>query len=115
MHPDTDEQLRDIRSRLMARSMELSDRVHRVHDNLRRKSVPLPRDAPDAAIVLENDEILHAVDEAARTELAQIDRAVERLETGTYGTCETCGQKIEPERLRVVPYAVACRRCALKD
>jgi len=112
MHIDKDEQLRAIRGRLLARSAELGERMHRVHDDLRRESVPLPRDAPDAAIVMENDEILKAVDEAARAEIAHIQHAVERLEAGTYGTCETCGEKIETERLRVVPYAVACRHCA---
>jgi RNA polymerase-binding transcription factor DksA len=38
--------------------------------------------------------------------------AVGRLEAGTYGSCETCGEKLEPAQLRVDPYAVACRRCA---
>ena len=112
MHTPSDDQLRDIRSHLLARSAELDDRVHRVHEDLRRESAPLPRDHPDAAIVLENDEILHAVDDAANAELAQISRALERLEAGTYGTCEKCGEKIETERLRVVPYADACRDCS---
>jgi len=86
--------------------------MRRVHDDLRRESTPLPRDFPDAAIVVENDEILQAIDETARVELEQIERAMERLEAGTYGTCETCGEKIDAERLRVVPHAVACRHCA---
>ena len=110
--PDTDDGLRAIRERLVSRSKELSERIRRVHDDLGRESVPLPRDLPDAAIVLENDEILQAVDESARAELAQIERASERLEAGTYGTCETCCGKIEPERLRIVPYAITCRHCA---
>lgn len=51
--------------------------------------------------------------ESARGELRQIDRALERLEAGTYGTCETCGEKVDTEQLRVTPYSVACRRhCA---
>jgi DnaK suppressor protein len=49
---------------------------------------------------------------AARVELAQIERALDRLEAGTYGTCETCSEKVDTERLRVVPFAMACRRCA---
>jgi RNA polymerase-binding transcription factor DksA len=52
------------------------------------------------------------VNESARAELGQIERALERLETGTFGTCEICGEKIDAERLRVVPYTGACRRCA---
>jgi DnaK suppressor protein len=115
MQTTSDDQLRDIRKHLLARSAELDGRVRRVHDDLRRESAPLPRDDPDAAIVLENDEILHAIDDSANAELALISRALERLETGTYGTCEKCGEKIEAERLRVVPYAVACGRCLPGD
>jgi DnaK suppressor protein len=114
MQTTSDDLLRVFRDQLLARSAELGERVRRVHDDLRRETVPLPRDAPDAAIVMENDEILQALDEAARAELRQIERALERLEAGTYGTCGTCGENIDAERLRVVPYAVACRNCAPK-
>jgi DnaK suppressor protein len=112
MHTTTDDTLRSIRAGLLAREAELRDRVHRVQDDLRRRDQPLPRDAPDAAIAMENDEILQALDETARVELDQITRALERLEVGTYGLCEECGKQIEAERLRVVPYAVRCRGCA---
>jgi RNA polymerase-binding transcription factor DksA len=112
MHTLTDENLRSIRAGLLAREAELRDRMRRVQDDLRREVTPLPLDAPDAAIVLENDEILHAVDETARGEIKQIERALERLEAGTYGLCEECGTRIEAERLRVVPYAVHCSHCA---
>jgi RNA polymerase-binding transcription factor DksA len=112
MHTLTDETLRSIRAGLLDREAELRDRMRRVQNDLRREVTPLPRDAPDAAIVLENDEILQAVDETARGEIKQIERALERVEAGTYGLCEECGKRIEAERLRAVPYAVHCRRCA---
>ena len=76
-----DDHLRSARQWLLARSAELRERLNRVHDDLRRETTPLPRDAPDAAIVMENDEILRAIDEAARSELVQIGRAFERLGT----------------------------------
>jgi DnaK suppressor protein len=112
MHTLTDDKLRNIRAVLLARDSELRDRVQRVHEDLRRAVTPLPADAPDAAIVVENDEILHALNEAARSELEQIRRALDRIETGTYGMCEECGKRIDDERLRIVPYALNCRHCA---
>lgn len=112
MNTPDDDELRAIRERLLAREVELRDRVRRVHDDLRREVAPLPRDAPDAAVIVENDQILEAVDESARSELRQIERALERLEAGTYGLCEQCGKRIGAERLRVVPYATRCRDCA---
>ena len=41
----------------------------------------------------------------------EIDRAIGRIEEGTYGTCSRCGQPIPEERLEAVPYAVQCVSC----
>ena len=38
----------------------------------------------------------------------QIDRALGRIEEGTYGLCERCGKPIEKARLKVLPYATLC-------
>jgi DnaK suppressor protein len=112
MQTAIDDKLRSTREWLLSRSAELRERVGRVQNDLRRETTPLPRDAPDAAIVMENDEILQAIDETARAELGQIDRALERIDTGTYGLCEGCGTRIDVGRLHVVPYAAHCRNCA---
>lgn len=112
MNTMNDESLRGARDKLLVRSAELRDRIQRVQDDLGRQVTPLPGDAPDAAIVMENDEILHAVRETARSELRHIQHALERLDAGSYGLCEQCGERIESARLRVVPYAVHCSHCA---
>lgn len=36
--------------------------------------------------------------------LAQIESALERMDEGTYGTCQRCGKPINPERLEAAPY-----------
>jgi RNA polymerase-binding transcription factor len=40
--------------------------------------------------------------------LAKIEKALGRLEDGTYGICERCGKPIEEARLRALPYASLC-------
>ena len=40
--------------------------------------------------------------------LADVDRAIEKLEDGTYGTCDVCGNPIGDERLEALPWAVLC-------
>lgn len=113
MHTHHDEHLRSIREILLARGAELRNRAQRVQEDLRRDFTPLPRDAPDAAIVMENDEVLQAVHESARSELRHIERALARLEAGTYGLCQDCGIRIESARLEAVPYALRCQGCAV--
>ena len=43
--------------------------------------------------------------------LAQIDEALERLESGTYGTCEECKEPIGIERLKALPFTPVCINC----
>src|SRR4051812_24574206 len=43
---------------------------------------------------------------------ARVLRALEKLEEGTYGTCDACGRPIAPARLRFSPESVLCIDCA---
>ncbi len=45
-------------------------------------------------------------------ELAELDAAQERVAAGSYGACAGCGQAIPIERLRLLPAATLCVRCA---
>ena len=47
--------------------------------------------------------------EATRDRVAA---ALARMGDGTYGTCESCGQPIDPRRLAVAPQSVLCIACA---
>jgi DnaK suppressor protein len=44
--------------------------------------------------------------------LADIDRALQKIEEGSYGRCDRCDRRISPERLEAVPQAVLCIDCA---
>jgi RNA polymerase-binding protein DksA len=46
-----------------------------------------------------------------RQKLELIEQALQRLENGSYGRCESCGGPIDPERLDALPYATQCIRC----
>ena len=43
--------------------------------------------------------------------LYHLDQALERIENGTYGACQECGNPIGKERLRAVPHARLCITC----
>lgn len=47
----------------------------------------------------------------ARATVVEIDRALQKIEDGTYGTCEQCGQTIPDARLQALPYAALCVTC----
>jgi RNA polymerase-binding protein DksA len=62
----------------------------------------------DMATVTFDRELDEGLEEGALQTLAQIDRALARLDEGTYGTCERCGKPIGEERLRARPWATLC-------
>jgi DnaK suppressor protein len=47
----------------------------------------------------------------ARTAVEEIDRALAKIDNGTYGACEKCGKEIPRARLRVLPHAPLCVAC----
>ncbi len=49
--------------------------------------------------------------EDRRTTLDLIERALERLDSGDYGTCEDCGRPIDEARLEAVPWTARCVAC----
>src|SRR3954452_19588947 len=42
----------------------------------------------------------------------RVDRALAKIEEGTYGVCDNCGAAILPARLKVAPESVTCIACA---
>jgi DnaK suppressor protein len=46
--------------------------------------------------------------------LGKVERALELIDEGTYGICESCGKSIPLNRLDVLPYATLCVDCARK-
>jgi DnaK suppressor protein len=49
-----------------------------------------------------------AVIAQAHADLADVDRALERLDDGTYGTCEVCGEAIADDVLERAPATRLC-------
>lgn len=46
-----------------------------------------------------------------KRKLESIDHALELAQKGTYGICETCGERIDPARLEILPQATLCLKC----
>jgi DnaK suppressor protein len=62
----------------------------------------------DMASVTFDRELDEGLEEGAQQTLAQIDRALAKLDDGTFGVCERCGKPIASERLRARPWATLC-------
>jgi DnaK suppressor protein len=70
--------------------------------------------ADDASAVYEQTLALTLRNTLSGT-LAEVNDALKALDRGTYGRCERCGRWISEERLRVLPFADLCIRCAAAE
>ncbi len=70
---------------------------------------------PEGATVGFERAQLSSMVERARTQLTEINEALERLRRGSYGVCERCGYQIPGERLGAQPAARTCVECAVLD
>jgi RNA polymerase-binding protein DksA len=56
-----------------------------------------------------------ALSASATQAVEEIDRALRRMDAGTYGICERCGKKISVARLEALPFAALCIECKSRE
>lgn len=64
----------------------------------------------NAAEVADYEEHL-TMEKELEVSLFNVEKALKKIEDGSYGLCEKCGNPINPERLRAFPSATACMDC----
>ena len=101
-----------LREQLESKKAELMARLERIKANVRRG---VEADSKERATQLEDSEVVDALGNEAREEIAKISAALQRFDAGEYGTCVECGTKIDPARLAAYPYADECIECAKFD
>lgn len=69
--------------------------------------------ADDATETFEHEKAL-ALIQNLRVLGEKVERALQKLDQGTYGVCDECGKPIAPERLEAIPYATMCISCKAK-
>ncbi len=68
-------------------------------------------DSADVAFDAGSEEISTQLAELEARELTQIEKAIARINQGTYGLCEFCHGKIPVARLNALPYSTTCVEC----
>jgi DnaK suppressor protein len=76
----------------------------------RREGSPFGKREEEATETLELEKRL-TLENRIRQEMAAVEHALGKIEKGTYGLCDNCGQPISPERLEALPQASLCVKC----
>lgn len=98
-----------LKSQFTQRIVELQHRIGAIH-----RDFADGRDADwsEQAGERENEEVLNALESEAKIEIQHLSNAITRMENGSYGICQGCGEDISQERLKVQPAAEKCIQCA---
>jgi len=80
----------------------------------RREGSPFGKREEEATETFELEKRL-ALEKRLVGQLAEVERALNKFEDGTYGLCDSCGQSIDPARLEALPQANLCLSCKAKN
>ena len=107
-HPDADlstDQLDKLITTLQEKRHELVSALDSLNQELTLKEDCSISDAAEAASLKERGARAAGIAEQHSRTLAEIDRALTKLENGRYGISEVSGEPIAYERLKLVPWA----------
>lgn len=103
--------LRQLKNRLSMRRTHLIREIERRFQENRELGGHRFTDLADIASNTLRDELSWLVVEEERRELEQIDEALARIKSGSYGICRNCGEPIKKARLEALPFATLCIKC----
>jgi DnaK suppressor protein len=103
--------LNQFRRLLESRKREILSEADRAVGHMNSKSPDGFPDPTDRASLESDRALILRMRDRDRKLLTKIDKAVNRLDTGTYGRCEECGDEIGLERLRARPVTTLCIAC----
>lgn len=69
------------------------------------------KDLADQASDAYEKEFLFGLSDSERKLLSEVEAALYKIEEGTFGRCEECGEMINSERLEALSYAHLCLSC----
>ncbi len=107
-------ELKRIQKALLERKMEILDKLLEEHETYVQHLKSETGDLADEAYDVIERDLAYDLSLAEKNELEEINAALKKIEEGTYGICEDCGEKIPLERLKIKPYARYCVKCKEK-
>jgi DnaK suppressor protein len=103
--------LNSFRRLLESRKREILSEADRAVGHMNSKSPDGFPDPTDRASLESDRALILRMRDRERKLLTKIDEAFKRLDTGTYGRCEECGEDIALERLKARPVTTLCIVC----
>ena len=100
--------LNTAKQELLKLKEEYETRIDKIEDHIQHPQDDLNEHWDDQAISYRQNDMRKNLMAEARQSLVYVENALSRIENGTYGECEVCGEPIEEKRLEALPYATLC-------
>jgi RNA polymerase-binding protein DksA len=111
----TTKEIAELRARLEEERDELATQLAGIEEDSFATTqselagdVGLDDEAADAGTATFEREKDLSIEQNVRDLLQKIERALRRMDEGTYGLCERCGKPIEKARIKALPYVDLC-------
>jgi DnaK suppressor protein len=104
--------LEQEKKRIQAELAQLTSAGYHPLDE-RREGSPFGKREEEATESMELEKRL-ALEKRLKSLLAEVDRALQKIDQGTYGICDICNTKIDPARMEALPQAILCLNCRQK-
>jgi DnaK suppressor protein len=111
----TTQEIGELRTRLESERGELSAQLATIEDQAFAATqsdmsgdVGVDDESADAGTATFEREKELSIEQNVRDLIQKIDRALKRIDDGTYGICERCGKPIEKARIKALPYVDLC-------
>ena len=111
----TTAEIDELRTHLESERAELSTQLTTIEDQAFAATqsdmsgdVGVDDESADAGTATFEREKELSIEQNVRDLIQKIDRALKRIDDGTYGICEVCGKPIEKARIKALPYVDLC-------
>lgn len=111
----TKKEIDELRDRLEQEHAELEEQLTTIEDTSFAATqsdlsgdVGLDDESADAGTATFEREKDLSIEQNVRDLLQKIERALQKIDAGTYGICERCGKPIEKARIKALPYVDLC-------
>lgn len=109
------EQLRvklfENKKKIVAQLEEMTHEKSFDKDKVQTKWQDIGQKEEDNALEVADFQDSISLERDLETSLERIEKALKKIEKGTYGQCEKCGSSIDEARLRAYPEAALCMQC----
>jgi len=100
-----------MRSDLLDEQAKLREQLNRLEANAHQENIGYGNHMADDATEAFDQTVDVALQRKVEQSLERVNRALAKLDNGTYGLCEECGARIDRARLEALPQARYCLDC----